>query len=432
MSDQPQKVAVIGGGVAGIVSSYLLDREFEVTLFEKNDYLGGHTNTIVIPDGPDEGLAVDTGFIVMNDKTYPLMHKFLKELEVPVRYSDMSFSYYCKKSNFQYAGTNLNGLFAQRSNIFKPRFYSFLLGIARFCSEARQEMANDRVGSTSLGVYLDSWGYSDDVINNYIIPMGAAIWSMPRDEILDFPVQAFLRFFDNHGLLSFFNRPKWQTVIGGSHSYVKRFQERFSGELVLSAGVNGVSRMSAGAENHGGAPSVQVFFDDGSSREFDKVVIATHADQALKLLRDPSEDEQRLLGAWSYQDNLTLLHRDDKVLPPLRRAWASWNYVRDQNSSENDPVSVSYYMNLLQGLDAACSYVVTLNHDGAIKDEHIIKEINYSHPVYTEASYNTQPELPALNAKRGTYYCGSYFGYGFHEDAVRSAVSVGREFGIEL
>ena len=432
MSSSPKRVAVIGGGVAGMVAAYLLDQVCEVSLFEKNDYLGGHTNTIVIPDGPDQGLAVDTGFIVLNDQTYPLFHKFLKRLNVGVRFGDMSFSYYCKKTNFQYAGTTLNGLFAQRRNIVSVDFYSFLWGIARFCLQAKKGLAEDSIGSQTLAEYLKRFAYSETLINRYIVPMGAAIWSMPGEEMLAFPAQAFLRFFDNHGLLSLLNRPKWQTVSGGSHSYVKRFREEFAGEVQLSAGVVGVVRREQEVYQDAEIGMVEVAFSDGSSREFDHVVIATHADQALKLLQDPSTEEQRLLGFWRYQANKTVLHRDKSLLPPLQKAWASWNYVRAEQSNESDPVSVSYYMNMLQGFKAASPYVVTLNDNGAIRDEYIVKEIDYTHPVFTETSYALQSALPSLNGKRGTYFCGSYFGYGFHEDAVRSAVALGREFGVTL
>jgi len=423
MSDNKMRVAVVGGGVAGIVSAFLLQRQHQVTLLEQNDYLGGHTNTIEIKEGPDAGLAVDTGFIVLNDATYPLFQEFLAQLGVATRVAEMSFGFQCLQTGLVYAGNDLNGLFAQRRNLFSPSFYRFLLEIGRFSKQARKDLATGSIPEITLGEYLQRGRYSRFMIDNYLLPMAAAIWSTPALRAADFPAEAFLRFFKNHGLLSFRNRPQWRTVVGGSFSYVKAFQKSFSGEIRLSAGVEKVFREASG---------VRLQFTDGHSESFDRVVIAAHADQALRLLGDPSDEEQRLLGPWEYQLNHTVLHTDATLLPEQRSAWSAWNFTRETSTSDEQPVYVSYYMNLLQGFSAERHYCVTLNRKQQFRPETVIAEFDYHHPQYSFASLATQAELSSLNGANSSWFCGSYFGYGFHEDAVRSAVAVGKDFGIEL
>jgi predicted NAD/FAD-binding protein len=417
------KTCVIGGGVAGIVSAYLLQQKHQVTLLEQNDYLGGHTNTIEIHEGPDAGLAVDTGFIVLNDATYPLLQKFLARLGVETRDAEMSFGFQCRQSGLIYAGNNLNGLFAQRRNLINPRFYRFLLEIGRFSKQAREDLGADRIPDITLGEYLQRGKFSRFMVDNYLLPMAAAIWSTPTLRAADFPAAAFLRFFKNHGLLALRNRPQWKTVMGGSFSYVKAFQKTFAGDIHLNTGVKKIIRNIQG---------VNVHFVDGHTEAFDKVVIATHADQALRLLGDPSGEEQRLLAPWEYQLNHTVLHTDASVLPEQRSAWSAWNFTREALGSEHNPVYVSYYMNLLQGFEAKQHYCVTLNRQQGFCPDTVIAEFDYHHPQYTFASLATQAELPTLNGRNNTWFCGSYFGYGFHEDAVRSAVAVGSDFGVDL
>lgn len=417
-------IAVIGGGVAGIVSAYLLQQKYQVTLFEKNDYLGGHTNTIEIKAGPDAGLAVDTGFIVLNDATYPLFQKFLARLAVPTRVAEMSFGFQCLQTGLVYAGNNLNGLFAQRRNLLSPNFYRFLLEIGRFSKQARKDLASGSVPEVTLGEYLRQGNFSSFMVDHYLLPMAAAIWSTPALRAADFPAAAFLRFFNNHGLLSFRNRPQWRTVVGGSFAYVKAFQQNFRGDIHLNAGVQKVLRLTDG---------VQLQFADGHQEEFDQVVIATHADQALRLLGDPSSEEQRLLSPWEYQLNHTVLHTDSSLLPPQRSAWSAWNFTREAGgAADYQPVFVSYYMNLLQGFQAQQHYCVTLNRRESFRPETVIAAFDYQHPQYTFASLATQAELPSLNGQRNSWFCGSYFGYGFHEDAVRSAVAVAEGLGGQL
>ncbi len=418
-----RNIAVIGGGVAGIVAAHLLQKQHNVTLFEQNDYLGGHTHTIEITDGPDAGLAVDTGFIVLNDATYPLFQKFLQQLGVSTRVSEMSFGFECLQTGLVYAGTDFNGLFAQRRNLFSPKFLRFLMEIARFSKKAHIDLAAGEIPSVTLGQYLENGRFSPFMIDNYLVPMAAAIWSTPALKVMDFPAEPFLRFFSNHGLLSFRNRPQWRTVAGGSHAYVKAFMRDFKGSLHLQSSISEVIRES---------DRVRISLSSGESLLFDQVVIATHADQALRLLKDPSEREHRLLSPWRYQNNRTVLHTDSTLLPRQKRARAAWNFTRDAETAFERPVFVTYYMNRLQGFSAHQDYCVTLNHGKPFQPGMVVAEIDYHHPLYSFESMATQAELPQLNGRQRTYFCGSYFGYGFHEDAVKSAVAVGNAFGIDL
>ena len=417
-----QKIAVIGGGVAGIVSAYLLQQRHDVSLFEQNDYLGGHTHTIEIRNGPDSGVAVDTGFIVLNDATYPLFKKFLAQLGVETRISEMSFGFQCHQTGLVYAGTNLNGLFAQRRNLVSPVFFKFLMEIRRFCTQAQEDLTRGEVGDVTLGEYLHAGDYSSYMIDNYLVPMAAAIWSAPAVQIHDFPAGPFLHFFRNHGLLSLRDRPQWRTVVGGSSAYVKKFVNSFRGQLHLDSPVRCVKRLQ---------DQVRLMLGDGSSLDFDLVVIATHADQALTLLLDPSKREQQLLSPWKYQLNHTVLHTDASILPKQRHAWAAWNFTREQSDQER-PVFVTYYMNRLQGLRTQNDYCVTLNRHDPFRENSVIAEMDYHHPLYSFESMRTQKSLPELNGCNRTFFCGSYFGYGFHEDAVRAGVNVAEIFGVSL
>jgi predicted NAD/FAD-binding protein len=417
------KIAVIGGGVAGITASYLLQRRHAVTLYEKNDYVGGHTHTIVIEDGPDAGTPVDTGFIVLNDRTYPLFNRFLSQLEVPLRKAQMSFSYHCRQTGLQYASSNFNTIFAQRSNLLNPSFWYMLLGITRLNSKTRQKLNRGQLEGLSLGEYLEREGFSQKLIEAYLIPMAAAIWSTPDVKMMDFPAEAFFRFFENHGLLTLTDQPQWYVVEGGSHAYVTAFLDSFTGQALTNHGVTSVRRTDSG-------PVVR--FDDGREERYDRVVIAAHANEAYHMLADPSPDESRLLSPWQYANNHTVLHTDISLLPPNRRAWASWNYVRERDVESESPVTVTYHMNRLQSLKTENNYCVTLNPVKPIPGEYIIREIEYTHPMFTFDALKTQQDLPGLNGQNNTSFCGSYFGYGFHEDAVRSAVRVAEEFGIDL
>lgn len=407
-----KQVAVIGGGVAGIVAAHLLQKSHDVILLEQGDYLGGHTHTIPIPDGPDAGTPVDTGFIVFNEATYPHFIQFLAELKVESRRTEMSFGFQCCQTGLVYAGNNLNGLFAQRSNLFNPQFYRFLLEIGRFSRLANRDLDTGH----DLGT-LEQWvvqhRFMPYMVENYLKPMAAAIWSTPAGQVAAFPARSFLLFFRNHGLLSFVNRPSWRTVSGGSWSYVNAFTQAFSGTIRLKASVERLYRTDEG---------VVVETAGHSPERYDHVVIATHADQALRLLGDPTPDEKRLLGPWQYEANSTVLHTDVSVMPSTPRAWSCWNFRREAGRGANMAVYLTYSMNLLQGLTTKKQYLVTLNRPDDYDESQVIARMVYHHPTYTVESMATQPSLPTLNGVNRTYFCGSYFGYGFHEDAVRSSI----------
>lgn len=417
------KIAVIGGGVAGITASYLFQRRHDVTLYEKNDYVGGHTHTIVIEDGSDAGTPVDTGFIVLNDRTYPLFNRFLSQLKVPITKTDMSFSYTCRKSGLQYASRNFNTIFAQRFNLFRPSFWRMLLGIIRLNSKTRQKLQQGKLEGLSLGEYLSREGFGQNLIEEYLIPMAAAIWSVPDVKMMDFPAETFFRFFENHGLLTVTDQPQWYFVTGGSHAYVKAFLDNFTGRTLTNHWVTSIKRTES---------DCVVRLQDGREEHYDCVVIATHANEAYHILADPLPDEIRLLSRWRYAKNHTVLHTDISLLPPNRRAWASWNYLRELAVESGSPVTVTYHMNRLQNLKTEKHYCVTLNPVKPIREEYIIREMEYTHPIFTFEALETQKDLPALNGQRNTYFCGSYLGHGFHEDAVRSAVKVAEKFGIDL
>jgi uncharacterized protein len=409
-SDVRRRVAVIGGGVAGIVAAHLLQDFCEVTIFEKEDYLGGHTHTVSVPHGPDAGTPVDTGFIVFNEATYPLFIRFLEELEVPSRETQMSFGFHCERTGLFYAGTDLAGIFAQRSNVFSLRATTVSCSRSPVFAAREKRISYTDRGLGTLDDYVARHRFSPFMVENYLLPMAAAIWSTPAGRVGQFPALSFLRFFNNHGLLSLVDRPKWRTVAGGSCSYVRAFLRRFRGSVRLEAPIARVLRGSAGV-------SVEVAGEE--PHIFDDVFIAAHADQALRLLGDPSPEESRLLGAWRYEENTTVLHTDVSVLPPTPKAWACWNFRRE--AKEESRVYVTYAMNLLQGLSAQKQYLVTLNRPSLHEDSQVLASLVYHHPVYTRDSMDTQSALASLNGQRSTYFCGSYFGFGFHEDAVRSS-----------
>ncbi|MCB9497759.1 MAG: FAD-dependent oxidoreductase [Fibrobacteria bacterium] len=414
-------LAVVGAGVAGISAAWKLRDLARVTLFENQDRLGGHTHTVTIPDGPDAGIGVDTGFIVLNDRTYPNLHDLLRELDVPVRWSDMSFGYHDETTGLQYSGRGWKGLLADPKNALNPRMWSLIRDFLRFNRRGRTDLLDGANPDITLGRYLRDGGFSQPFIDHYLVPMGAAIWSTSNEEMLEFPLQVFLEFFLNHGLLSVKDRPRWQTVQGGSHAYVQRFRERFEGTIVESAQVEAIRRLGDGVEIHRTGREPQ---------KFDGVILAVHADQVLGLLLDPSEEERRLFGAWRYQENHTVLHHDTRVLPDRELARASWNFTREDVEALHHPVSVTYDMKRLQGLSSRNHWLVTLNRTGRIDPTKVVREITYHHPTFTLEAIKARKGILDLNGLRRTWYTGSYFGFGFHEDAVRSSVElVARHFG---
>ena len=414
------RIAVVGGGVAGICAAHALPHIHRVTLFEQNDYVGGHTHTIVIPDGPDAGTPVDTGFIVLNDRTYPVLNGFFRSLGVGIAKSDMSFSYVDQGSGFQYGSRDLNSLFAQRRNLLDAAYLRMLGEIVRFNHRVLRMLQEDRLSGMTLGGFLRRFRFSDRFREQYLFPMVAAIWSAPDLVVHRFPMLTFARFFDNHGLLTLFRQPQWYYVAGGSHSYVKAFRARFQGGIHTERRITSIRRRPDG---------VVLTDADGHDHLFDRVIIATHADEALGLLADPNALEQRLLGAWRYSVNATYLHTDLRWMPTDRRAWASWNFLRQRRPDRDSPVTLTYHMNRLQRLDARLDYMVTLNPFSPIAPDKIIARMRYTHPVYTARSIATQPRLPELNNGGNTLFCGSYFGYGFHEDAARSGFQAAAQLG---
>lgn len=417
------RIAVIGAGIAGITAAHCLSRKHTVTLFEKAERIGGHTNTIPIVEGPDAGIAVDTGFIVLNDRTYPALHRFLRQLRVPHRDSDMSFGYYDERSGLQYAGTDNRALFATPRNFLNLGYLRMLLEVPRFNRLGAEDLRAGGLDGVTLGEWLRGHGFSDALIRDFVVPLGAAVWSTAPERMMRFPARLFLHFFRNHGLLTLNDRPQWQTVVGGSHSYLKAFAAQFNGSIVTAAGIRGIARDERG---------VTVHFLSGKQERFDRAVVAAHADEALRLLLDPSAEERRLLGPWNYEKNRTVLHTDASVMPPSRRAWASWNYVRERESKSATVVSLTYDMNRLMGLRTRRRYFVTLNRTKPIRADRIVCEIMYTHPNFTLATAATQAELPSLNGVRNTWFCGSYFRFGFHEDACRAGAAVGKDFGLPL
>jgi len=415
---QNQRIAVIGSGIAGLSAAWLLSQRNEITLFEADDRLGGHTNTISIKtvEGPQ---AIDTGFIVFNERNYPNLVALLDQLGVATHHSDMSFAFTCRDTGLEWAGDNLNTVFAQRRNLLRPSFLRMVLDILRFNSQAKRLLTEAGTAGTpeSLGEFLDRKGIGTAMRARYLLPMAAAIWSCPQREMLAFPARRFLQFFNNHGLLDLNNRPQWRTVSGGARRYIDAMLPALSGGLRLATPVRSVRRGETGVTLHG---------DAGELGRYDQVVLACHADQALAMLAQPTADEQALLGAIRYQDNVAWLHTDPALMPRERRVWSSWNYLANPDSS---PPAVTYWMNRLQGLPGPTPYLVTLNPQTPPAEAHVLRRIRYQHPVFDAGAVLAQGRLHTIQGRQGLWYCGSYFGYGFHEDALTSGVIVSTRLG---
>ena len=420
-----QRMAVIGAGVSGMVAAHYLAKKHDVVLYEAQDRLGGHVNTVDIGSdfGPDAGLPVDTGFIVYNDRTYPNFIRFLQELGIQGAPTDMSFSYTDLSRSFAYAGTDLNGLFACRRHVFHPGFWAFLTGILRFNRRATRDMSCEDLQGITLDTYLKRTKASKRLLRDYLGPMTQAIWSAPEAEAKAFPAASFIHFFDNHGLLSRPGRIQWRYLQGGSRTYVQAFAAAFPGQVRLNSPVQSVERDS---------PKGPLVRTSQAEDHFDGVVLATHADQALRLLTDADDTERAALGPWRYSQNRTVLHCDPGQMPALSRAWACWNVLKhDADQKTQGAVRVTYWMNRLQRLQAQRPWLVTLNPARDLAPGSTVYETMYEHPIYTLESTASQEILPAISGRRGTYFCGSYHGYGFHEDGARSAVNVvHRHFGI--
>ncbi|SDO10807.1 Predicted NAD/FAD-binding protein [Pseudomonas arsenicoxydans] len=410
-------IAIIGSGISGLTSAYLLNRSHEITLFEASDRLGGHTHTEgVSVDGQRH--AVDMGFIVFNDWTYPNFIRLLGQIGVGFKPTQMSFSVTDPDSGLEYNGNTLNSLFAQRRNLLSPGFWGMLRDILRFNKQASRDLDEGRIAvDITLDQYLKANGYGERFILHYIVPMGAAIWSMSMADMLGFPLQFFIRFFKNHGLLSVNNRPQWQVIEGGSSAYIKPLTASFKENIRLNCPVTRVERDEEGVVIHSAA---------GSER-FDKVVFACHSDQALKLLAKPSDAESSILGALPYADNEVVLHTDTRLLPVRKLAWASWNYRL--GGPGHTRAAVTYDMNILQGIQSETTFCVSLNQSAGISPGNVLAKTNFAHPQYSLAAVAAQNRWEELDGAQHTWYCGAYWASGFHEDGVVSALRVARAFG---
>ena len=414
------KIAIIGSGISGLTSAYLLNRNHDITVFEENDYIGGHTHTHNIKI-KDKEYAVDTGFIVYNERTYPNFIKLLDTLGVERQLSTMGFSVKSASEDYEYAGESLNSLFAKRSNIFRLGFLRMLYEMYRFGKKSDSTGLGLDV-SITLGTYLRRENYSNEFINYFIIPMGAAIWSTPANKVLDMPAYFFIKFFYNHGMLEIINRPKWWVIKDGSSAYIKKIIKGFESKINLSSPIRTVSRLDNGIE-----------IETANSKKplmFDAVVFATHSDQALGMLKDPTEKEKDILSSIPYQKNEVLLHTDSSVLPKRKLAWASWNYQLDSNPES--PVVLTYNMNILQSLDCDETFCVTLNDHQSVDKSKVLKKITYHHPLFTVKGIEAQKRKLEISGVNNTYYCGAYWHNGFHEDGVVSALEVCKHFGEQI
>ncbi len=440
------KIGIVGTGIAGMACGHYLKDAAEVFFHEKNNYAGGHTNTITVtPPLPSEtsvkakaepaglndycggeaagNLHIDTGFMVFNHVTYPHLLNLFGKLKVPTYPTDMSFSVQFLPGKLEYCGSGINGLFAQRKNIFSLRHIRMLNQIRRFNNESIKIMHSEAYSGYTLERYVAEKRFGGDMLWRYLIPMSAAVWSAPMSEMLAFPAQTLVNFFYNHGFLGLHTQHQWYTVTGGSRTYRDALMQPFRDKILLNDPVVKIIREDAGG--------VLLVTKNGIRAAYDKVVVACHADEALAMLENPSEDEKRLLGKFRYQKNIATLHTDNAVMPKSKRAWSSWNFRVEQ--LEGTPkASCTYWMNSLQKLPGKTDYFVTLNDTGNIEPKKILKVIEYTHPLFDVEAVKAQKELPELNRKGHIYFCGSYFRYGFHEDALVSAVNVSRQINPHL
>ncbi len=418
------KIAIVGGGISGLSAAWLLHRRHEITLYESADRLGGHTATVDCQVGGNPH-AVDTGFIVFNDRTYPNFNRLIDRLSVAWKNTDMGFSVTTRHGgvgtpheglngyDFEYCGSDLGGLFADRRNLVNPAFLGMLRDILRFNRKARSDYESGRIqADVTLGNYLHQGGYGEMFRSRYIVPMASAIWSASTTRVLDFEARFFVRFFINHGLLSVNDRPQWRVIQGGSRNYIDPLIEPFRSRIRLNSAVAAIQRGQHGV-------TIRTKED---SEEFDHVVLASHSDQSLAMLKDCTPDEHDILAAIPYSDNSVVLHTDEGMMPRRKRAWASWNYLLD-GSEDQQPV-LTYNMNILQGLESSRPICVTMNGDRHIDPGSVIRNFRYAHPQFGQHSVEAQNRVGVINGQRNTWFCGAWCGNGFHEDGVASAVAV--------
>ena len=413
------KIAIIGSGISGLTCAYLLNQKYDINLYEKNNYIGGHTHTHEIKNY-SKVYNVDSGFIVFNEDTYPNFIKLLNLLDVETEKTTMGFSVKSINQNLEYAGNSISSLFAQKSNLFRFSFWWMLIDILKFNKRAKIDIRN-LSPNICLDEYLDSYRFSNSFKNNYIYPMGSAIWSTNSTSMKSMSALFFLKFFNNHGLLKIFNRSQWYVISGGSNQYIKKMIKQFESKIFLNTEVKSILRVDN---------KVEILSETYGLKTYDAVIIASHSDQALKILSDPTTLETEILGSISYQENTALLHTDISVLPKRKNAWSSWNYNLDQNP--NDPMAMTYNMNILQNLESETNYCVTLNSNEIINNQMILKKLKYAHPLLNIKSSIAQLRRNEISGKDNTYYCGAYWYNGFHEDGVVSALDVCKNFGVEL
>ena len=417
-ASRPLNIAVVGSGISGLSAAWLLSSRHDVTVYEAADRLGGHSNTVEVEVG-GRRIAVDTGFIVYNEATYPNLTAMFRHLGVETAASDMSFAVSLDDGRLEYNGTDLKGLFAQRRNLLNPRFWVMLRDLLRFYREAPAHAG--RLGLTTLGEFLTEQGYGRAFRDDHLLPMAAAIWSAPPQVMLDYPAESFIRFCDNHGLLKVSGRPVWRTVDDGSRRYVEKLAGSLGDRIRLGCAVERIDRTAAG---------IDLLDRHGGRTHFDEVVIATHADQALRLLADPAPEEQELLGAFRYARNFAVLHDDETLMPRRRSVWASWNYTgRRERSEAASDLSVTYWMNRLQPLATERSLFVTLNPTRAPRRGATLFEQGYDHPVFDAGALCAQRHLWSLQGRRRTWFCGAHFGAGFHEDGLQAGLAVAEALG---
>ena len=411
------KIGVIGSGISGLVSALTLQEKFEVSLFEKNSKLGGHSNTVTI-EQENNKYSVETGFIVLNDKNYPIFTSLLKHLNIGVNNSSMSFSVSVDKGQFEYSSSYI-GLLGQTKNIIDPKYWGMLRDINYFYTNALRDV-KDCPDNETLGQFLKRFNYSNKFIDYHLVPMTASIWSCPTKSILNFPIKSLLVFFENHKLLNIYNRPKWSTVNKGSREYVKKIQSLLKGKIYTNAKVNKISKSKEG---------IRVHYQDGI-KTFDKVILACHADQSSEILIENFSEEANLLKDFKYQKNTSILHSDINFMPKRKSVWSSWNYITETGNSGN--LSITYWMNELQGINSSKPILLSLNPKILPNPDLIYGQYSYSHPILDNNAINIQKKLSSIQGKNNLWFCGAWTGFGFHEDGVKSAVEIANSHNIDL
>ena len=412
-----KRLAIIGTGIAGLGCAHFLHRRYDLTIYEKNDYIGGHANTVSVSEGSRQ-VPIDTGFMVFNQVTYPNLTRLFRELDVAIQPTDMSFSVQHRPTGLEFCGSSLNHLFAQRKNLLRLRFWKMLWQINRFNTEAVAALTAPEFQNYTLGDYVRARRYGDDFLYFYLVPMSAAVWSTPPQRMLEFPAVALLRFFHNHGFLGLHTQHPWFTVAGGARAYVEKITAPFREKIQLGRAAVRVQRETDG---------VAVTDQSGRTETFAEVIFASHADETLRLLADADSAERALLGEFHYQPNLASLHTDAAVMPRHRRCWAAWNYRMERGADGAVSPTTIYWMNRLQRVSERQNYFVSINGESSFAPASVLRRIPYEHPLFSLGAIRAQRELPSLNQRRTrVYFCGSYFRYGFHEDAFTSALELCR------